>query len=101
MGHLAVMEKLSYDKKKPIGRDNHPKLYFVRETTRECWSQMNKYIWDDWRGVNKDNRSKKEVPKDINKDMPDCVRYLIMSNPMWFNPFDSGEPEEKQVSFHA
>lgn len=101
MGHLAVMEKLSYDKKRPIGVDNHPKLYFVRETTRECWSQMNKYIWDDWRGVNKDNRSKKEVPKDINKDMPDCVRYLVMSNPMWFNPFDTGEPEEKTVSFRA
>ena len=97
-GHLAVMDKLKYDRKLPISGSNHPKLYFVRDTTRECWKQMNSYIWDDWRGSSKDNRSKKEAPKDINKDMPDCVRYLIMSNPMWFNPFES-ETSDSPVGF--
>jgi len=100
LGHLAVMERLAYDKKKPLSADNHPKLYFVRETTRECWSQMNKYIWDDWKGVNKDSRAKKETPKDINKDMPDCVRYFCVSNPVFFDPFD-GDDSPSEVRFHA
>jgi len=100
LGHLAVMDKLAYDKKTPISATNHPKLYFVRETTRECWSQMNKYVWDEWKGKNKDSRSAKETPKDLNKDMPDCVRYLVVSAPMWFNPFEE-EGEAKQITFRA
>lgn len=82
-GHLAVRERLSYDKKKEISTFNAPKLYFVRGTTRECVRQLLSYVWDDWRGKNNSSRSEKEVPKDLNKDMPDCVRYLCMSNPVY------------------
>lgn len=84
LGHLAVMGRLSYDKKNPISTTNHPSLYFVRENTTEAWAQMCKYVWDDWKGNTKSLRSEKEAPKDINKDMPDCVRYLCMSNPTFF-----------------
>lgn len=84
LGHLAVREKLAYDKKQPLSTTNHPKMYFVRDRTRECIRQLMSYVWDDWRGRNNASRSQKEVPKDINKDMPDCIRYLCMSNPCWF-----------------
>lgn len=85
MGHLAVREKLAYDKKQPLSSTNLPKLLFVREKTRECIKQLLSYVWDDWRGRNNASKSAKEVPKDINKDMPDCIRYLCMSNPCWTN----------------
>ena len=98
LGHLAVMERLAYNNKIPLSVDNHPKLYFIRETTGVCWSQMNKYMWDEWRGVTKDGRSQKEVPKDLNKDMPDCVRYLCMSNPVFFDPFET-ESGERELTF--
>lgn len=91
LGHLAVMERLAYNKKEPMSATNHPKLFFVKENTREAWAQMNKYVWDDWKGNSKSLRSEKEAPKDINKDMPDCVRYLCMSNPMWY---DTTQAEE-------
>jgi hypothetical protein len=80
-GHLAVSERLSWDKTRPLSTTNHPKLFFVKENTKECVKQILTYVWDDWSGRAKDTRSQKEKPKDINKDMPDCVRYLIMSNP--------------------
>lgn len=85
LGHLAVREKLAYDKKQAVSTTNFPKLLFVRDRTRECIKQLLSYVWDDWRGRNNANKSQKEVPKDINKDMPDCVRYLCMSNPTWAN----------------
>lgn len=84
LGHLAVKERLSYDRSKPVSSTNHPKIYFIREKTRECVKQILSYVWDDWRGKGAASRSEKEKPKDINKDMPDCIRYLCMSNPTWF-----------------
>ena len=81
-GHLAVMNVLNYDKDKPISSTNSPKLYFVRDSTTECVKQMLMYSWDDWR--DKSTKSDKEKPKDINKDMPDCIRYGVMSRPYFY-----------------
>lgn len=83
-GHLAVKERLSYNTEKPLCSTNHPKLYFVRDTTRECIKQMLSYVWDEWRGNLQGGRTEKEKPKDINKDLPDTIRYLCMSNPTYF-----------------
>lgn len=88
-GHLAVKERLSYTKSEPLSTTNCPKLLFVKQFTRECIRQLLSYVWDDWRGRSNSSRSEKEVPKDINKDMPDCIRYLVMSNP-WFPDSGSG-----------
>ena len=89
-GHLAVMQALSYDKDQPLSSTNSPKLYFIRDTTPECVKQMLMYSWDDWR--DKSSKSEKEKPKDIMKDFPDDIRYLIMSNPIFYQP-------EKSTSF--
>lgn len=88
LGHLAVAERLHYDKFRPFSATNQPKLYFYRPHTLECVRQLLSYVWDDWRGSNRNTRAEKETPKDVNKDMPDCVRYLIMSNPVWFQDTD-------------
>lgn len=84
LGHLAVAEKLGYDKTKLRDGLNHPKLMFIADSTRECVKQLLSYVWDDWRGDIKGSRSQKEKPKDINKDMPDAIRYLVMSGPTWY-----------------
>lgn len=80
-GHLAVQGRLMYDKTKPIGGANHPSLYFLREKTKECVRQLQSYVWDEWKSSDK---SSKEKPKDVNKDFPDCVRYLVMHNPVFY-----------------
>ncbi len=89
LGHLAVSGRLHFDKTKPVSYSNKPRLLFYRPHTIECMRQMMSYIWDDWRGVNKNMRTPKETPKDVNKDFPDTVRYLVMSNPTWFSENDS------------
>lgn len=91
-GHLAVAGKLQYDKRYPVSSTNHPKLYFVKESTKECVRYMQRYVWSDWRGAGKDEKSKKEKPMENFKDFPDCVRYLVMSNPCFFTQ-DNSDPE--------
>lgn len=93
LGHMAVREKLH------IPEGGYPKLVFVKDTTRECVRQLLSYVWDEWKGVSASSKSEKEKPKDINKDMPDCVRYLIMFNPMWFSREQRQYREERRVSF--
>lgn len=93
LGHLLVKERLGYDKTKPLSLANHPKIFWIRETTTECRRQIRSYVWDNWAGRTKDSKSDKELPKDINKDMPDCVRYLVAFGPMFFVPgMDEGDP---------
>lgn len=92
LGHLAVKERLSYKKKEPISPTNQPRIFFVKGETTECVRQIQSYVWDDWKGSSKGSRSEKEAPKDINKDMPDCVRYACVSNPMWYDTADDRDP---------
>jgi hypothetical protein len=90
-GHIAVAGKLSWDKRFPISTTNKPKLYFIKETTKECVRYMQRYVWSDWRGATKDEKGKKEKPMENFKDFPDCVRYFVMSNPCYFEN-DEGDP---------
>ena len=83
LGHLAVKERLSYSKSEPLSTTNCPKLLFVKTKTRETIRQMLSYVWDSWRGRSNSERSEKETPKDINKDLPDCVRYLCVFSPIY------------------
>jgi hypothetical protein len=80
-GHLAVAEKLAYNKEEPISTTNKPKLLFIKEGTKHVVKQILTYVWDDYKSSEK---ASKEKPKDVNKDGPDCVRYLIMKDPQFF-----------------
>lgn len=82
-GHLAVKERLSWDKRFPVSSTNHPKLYFLKHSTKECVKQILSYVWDEWKGNLRGSKAEKEKPKDINKDMPDCIRYLCVYNPFY------------------
>lgn len=99
LGHLLVSERLYYNKTIPLSSTNHPKLFFIKETTKECIKQLQTYVWDDWRGAGKDSKSQKEKPKDINKDMPDCIRYLVVYNPQFYIPGASeADPEPHKAN---
>jgi hypothetical protein len=95
MGHLAVAEKLRYDKTQPLSLTNKPKLYFVKESTADCISYIQRYTWDDWKDS---SRSSKEKPKDNYKDFPDVLRYLVMSNPFYYVP---GTDTEDPATFNS
>lgn len=91
LGHLAVSERLSWDKSKPLSTTNHPKLFLIKEHTTNTVHQILTYVWDEWLGKTRDSKSQKEKPKDINKDLPDCIRYLVVFNPS-FSLNDEKDP---------
>jgi Terminase large subunit, T4likevirus-type, N-terminal len=99
LGHLAVAGKLMWDKSKDLSSTNCPKLYFIKETTRDCVKEMLTYVWDNFRGSTSDSKGLKEVPKDVNKDFPDCVRYLVMSNPIYIDVRESDPVQERFSGF--
>ncbi len=81
MGHLAVQGRLMWNKDKPLSATNRPSIYFIRDKTKLTVKDIQGYVWDEWRGS---ERSSKEKPKDIHKDYCDTIRYLIMSNPVFY-----------------
>jgi hypothetical protein len=84
LGHLLVKDRLMWDKTNKISSTNHPKLFFIKETTTSCIKQLLTYVWDDYKGSSKDSKDIKQKPKDIHKDFPDCIRYLVVFNPVFF-----------------
>ena len=90
VGHMAVKEALSYNKNKPVDTLNSPAIYFNNyETIPHVIEMFQKYIYQEWKGAFKDSKNPKEAPKDLNKDMPDCVRYFLMFNPTYIGDFSS------------
>lgn len=84
LGHLAVADKLHYDKNSPLSRSNSPKLFIFKEACPEVIRYFQMYVWSDWKGSGKDERGAKEKPQERFKDFMDCVRYLIMFNPCFY-----------------
>jgi hypothetical protein len=82
-GHAMVHKYLYYNKKKPIGLGNRPRLY-IGANCEKTIKGMTHYMWDDFR--DKDGRSLKETPKDLYKDFPDLIRYLCMAQPRYSKP---------------
>ena len=87
-GHLAVKETLSWNKMKPLDEFNSPALYFS-ESVPKAKEMFRKYGYQEWRSSSKEQKNPRETPKDLNKDFPDCVRYWIMSKPIYYQENDS------------
>lgn len=93
-GHLAVKEELHYDKNKEIDSLNSPRLYFS-ENVFKVKEMFAKYIYQEWKGALRDSKNPRETPKDVNKDMPDVVRYFIMKRPIYWTEDDSFSNHER------
>ncbi len=79
-GHMVVKEYLTWDKKKLVDKFNRPKIYFCTNCTKTI-KGMTHYMWDEFRGSTE--KDKKEKPRDLYKDFPDCVRYTCMVRPSY------------------
>jgi len=64
-----------------------PRLFFFREGCGGKGGpiyQMKRYSYDDMGDSHEKNPNPK--PKDLNKDFPDTIRYLVMKDPKWVDP---------------
>ena len=65
-GLQAINSLLSYDTTKPLGYDNHPKLYFSDRCGNTLFCCSNYRLEDG--------------PKAVTKDPVDCLRYIAIGN---------------------
>lgn len=85
-GYTIVREYLTFDKRQPINSLNQPRLYFSRNCSA-TWKALSGLMWDEW-ASKKEVRDPKETIKDLHKDFPDCVRYIIVNRPGEYVPRD-------------
>lgn len=91
LGHQKVKAALSYDTTKPMDETNRPKLYFARQGASAMIFSLHNYIYQIGKQRN-NNASMYEKPEERYKDLPDCLRYLIMFGAEFLNPIrDMGE----------
>ena len=83
-GRLAVKGLLHFDRNKPTGLTNKPKLFFVRYAVPKTIHSMKNYQYDEWSTVKDIDPKEKEKPKDTHG--ADCVRYLCISQPTYDRP---------------
>lgn len=83
-GLNAIRTWLAWDRRKPIGPGNQPRLGVLRRCHNTVWAFLN-WSWAEKRPT-KDGRvaSEKRV-QEIGKDHIDLVRYLTFVDPRWFD----------------
>jgi hypothetical protein len=83
-GQLKVKDYLHYNKKKPLGLTNSPKMFFHNKNCPRTILSMRNLQYEDWATGTKKDLDPKE-PKTKQKDThgADCIRYLAMHNPTY------------------
>lgn len=88
-GHIAVANKMRYDRNRVIDAANKPSLYFCANCTNLI-AAMTRYAWIDNKSAAE--RGFKEKPRELFKDFADCVRYAVMYGPTYVNPQEMFKP---------
>ena len=83
-GHLRVKDYLRYNSLLPISLTNKPKFYIFNDMS-EVWHDMQRYVYDEWKTGSME-KSPKETPKNLFKDIPDLIRYCLMDSPCYVEP---------------
>jgi len=90
-GHLRVKDYLRYNPSIPISLTNKPKFFMFTDMS-EAWHDMQRYVYDEWKTGSME-KSPKEAPKNLFKDVPDLVRYCLMDSPCYVEP-EIYQPQE-------
>lgn len=98
LGHMLVREALHYNTKKPVTAVNKPKLYFNKLVIKTIRSMKN-LQYEEWKGVTRDERDPKEIPKQKETHGADCVRYLLASKPTYRSLTRSRESEPEGSAY--
>lgn len=84
-GHKSVNQALYYDKERAISDVNRPHLY-IFSNCRNTINSMLKYVYKDYSPRREDTDGKSELVQQKHKDFADCVRYTMVSNPVYSMP---------------
>ncbi len=93
LGHMLVRDYLHWDTAKPTTAVNKPKLFFSKSRVPQTIRSIRNYQYGEWKGASKDERDPKERFKDKDTHGADCIRYLIISRPLFKSLYSVREYE--------
>jgi len=82
-GRLKIRTALRFDKTKPIGISNRPKLYFFKNGARESYRSLSNLQYEDWTKKATEVKGLRENLQQKNKHIHDVLLYLYNSNPRY------------------
>lgn len=80
-GHKQVRSFLKFEETN-VGA-SRPRM-FMFDTLKATRHSFNRYIYDEWVGPSRDKKELREKPRDKDKHGVDVCRYILMSNPRYF-----------------
>lgn len=83
-GHLAVSERLRFDRRKPIDIMNQPRL-LISPNCVNVRRSFNNYIWQEWKGKTAEGRGPNPKPQERYKHAMDTIRYLCVYSGVRFS----------------
>lgn len=83
LGHMMVRDYLHFDRNRPVGIINKPKLFFSRDRVPKTIRSIRNLQYEDWAGKTAEQKDLKEVEKDKENHGADCIRYLIIGRPKY------------------
>lgn len=82
-GRLRIRTALKYDKSKPIGLTNRPKLYFWKNGAKQSFHSLSNFQYEDWTKKSQEQKGLREKAQEKNKHIFDCLKYFYNSNPRY------------------
>jgi phage terminase large subunit-like protein len=95
-GHQIVRSYMNYDANKPIDATNIPRL-FVFESCPNVIKSYRNYRYVETTGRNADRHGQKEGVEEKFKDLMDCVRFIVQTNPKYVPRLDRQMPKTGYV----
>jgi len=83
-GTLRIRTALRYDKTKPIGLTNRPKLYFFKDGAKESFRSLSNLQYEDWASKkHTDTKGQRETVQKRNEHVFADLKYYFNSNPRY------------------
>lgn len=82
-GHKKVREAFEFG----MTMDGQKPRMLIFDTCTDVRYAFRRYLWAEWSSPKEaQSRDPKQKPRETQKDFPDCVRYVLMTNPRYFEP---------------
>lgn len=84
-GIQRVRDYLVYEKDESGKIIKRPKLY-VFKNCKHLIREFKLYVWEDWKGTNRQRKDPKEAPLKKDDHLLDSLRYVLMTRPIYRHP---------------
>lgn len=73
-------------------RNGQASLFVTEDCTRTLW-ELQRYVWEDWKGGNAQSKTELNKPRDRDDHLIECTRRILQLPPRWCSPSQTGAEE--------